>query len=110
MSAAPGLWTHDALRHWLVERVSGYLGLPAAEIDPAVKLRAYGLDSVHALSLCVDVEEAVGLLVEPTLAWDHPTIDAIAAHLAGLLAEDETPREPRHIAPEPRLEEDKGLL
>ncbi|MGW5263735.1 acyl carrier protein [Microbispora sp. NPDC004025] len=70
------------LRRWL------------AEIDPAVKLRTYGLDSIHALSLCVDVEEAVGLLVEPTLAWDHPTIDDIAAHLTGLLSRDPPRREP----------------
>jgi hypothetical protein len=33
----------------------------------------------------VDIEEATGLLVDPTLYWDHPTIDALAAHLTGLL-------------------------
>ncbi|WP_055479978.1 acyl carrier protein [Sphaerimonospora mesophila] len=38
------------------------------------------------LNLCVDIEEATGLLVEPTLAWDHPTIDAITAHLTELLS------------------------
>ncbi|MFJ2029744.1 acyl carrier protein [Streptosporangium sp. NPDC087985] len=78
------------LHRWLTERVATYLQRPPAEIDPTVKLRAYGLDSVHALSLCVDVEEIVGLLVEPTLAWDHPTIDAIAAHLTELLSQDRT--------------------
>ncbi|WP_228644446.1 acyl carrier protein [Microtetraspora sp. AC03309] len=84
---------HD-LRRWLTERVAGYLQRPPAEIDPTVKLRTYGLDSIHALSLCVDVEETVGLLVEPTLAWDHPTIDAIAAHLTELMSQDRT-SEPR---------------
>jgi acyl carrier protein len=82
------------LHRWLTERVADYLQRPPAEIDPMVKLRTYGLDSIHALSLCVDVEEAVGLLVEPTLAWDYPTIDAIAAHLTELLSHDRT-REPR---------------
>ncbi|WP_433496449.1 acyl carrier protein [Sphaerimonospora sp. CA-214678] len=74
------------LRRWLTERVADHLRLAPAEIDPTVRLRTYGLDSVHALSLCVEIEEAVGLLVEPTLAWDHPTIDAMAAHLTGLLS------------------------
>lgn len=94
MNAASAPMSPDDLRRWLIERVAAYLGLPPAEIDPAVKLRTYGLDSVHALSLCVDVEEAVGVLVEPTLPWDHPTIDDIAAHLADLLSEDRTARGP----------------
>ncbi|MGI5157355.1 acyl carrier protein [Microbispora sp. CA-102843] len=94
MNAAPDLGSLSDLRRWLIERVAAYLRLPPAEIDPTVKLRTYGLDSIHALSLCVDVEETVGLLVEPTLAWDYPTIDDIAAHLAGLLAGDRTGQGP----------------
>ncbi|NJP26353.1 acyl carrier protein [Microbispora sp. SCL1-1] len=84
----------DALRRWLIERVAAYLGLPPADIDPTVKLRTYGLDSVHALGLCVDVEETVGVLVEPTMPWDHPTIDDMTAHLADLLPEDRTVQAP----------------
>ncbi|WP_169988331.1 acyl carrier protein [Microbispora sp. H10836] len=94
MNAASEPMPPDDLRRWLTERVAAYLGRPPAEIDPTVKLRTYGLDSIHALSLCVDVEEAVGLLVEPTLAWDHPTIDDIAAHLTDLLSRDRPRREP----------------
>lgn len=94
MNAVPDPGPHGDLRRWLIERVAVYLRLPPAEIDPTVKLRTYGLDSIHALSLCVDVEEAVGLLVEPTLAWDHPTIDDIAAHLAGLLSGGRTGQGP----------------
>ena len=76
------------LHRWLTEKAAGYLGLPPAELDPSAKLRRYGLDSAHALSLCVDIEEATGLLVEPTLPWDHPTIDALAAHLTELLSRE----------------------
>ncbi|MBB2740608.1 UNVERIFIED_ORG: acyl carrier protein [Microbispora rosea subsp. rosea] len=94
MNAVPDPGPHGDLRRWLIERVAVYLRRPPAEIDPTVKLRTYGLDSIHALSLCVDVEEAVGLLVEPTLAWDHPTIDDIAAHLADLLSGDRTGQGP----------------
>ncbi|MFI7625673.1 acyl carrier protein [Microbispora rosea] len=94
MNAASDPMSPGDLRRWLIERVAAYLGLPPAEIDPTVKLRTYGLDSIHSLSLCVDVEEAVGLLVEPTLAWDHPTIEDIAAHLADLLSRDPITRGP----------------
>ncbi|MGW6980813.1 acyl carrier protein [Streptomyces sp. NPDC054932] len=74
------------IQDWLVERVAFYLERPADEIDTAGRLVEIGLDSVYALTLCGDVEDRFGLLVEPTLAWDHPTVDALTAHLAEELA------------------------
>jgi acyl-CoA synthetase (AMP-forming)/AMP-acid ligase II/acyl carrier protein len=72
-----------ALRTWLVDAVAGYLSLPPSQVGSEVKLRSLGLDSVHAMGLCVDIEERWGILVEPTLAWDFPTIDTIVTHLGG---------------------------
>ncbi|MFE2756162.1 acyl carrier protein [Actinosynnema sp. NPDC059335] len=73
----------EALRAWLVNTVAGYLGLPPSRVDADVALRSLGFDSVHAMGLCVDIEERWGILVDPTLAWDFPTVDAIVAHLRG---------------------------
>ena len=68
---------------WLVERIAEYREVPATDIDTAVPLAELGLDSVYVLSLCGDVEDKWGLVVEPTVAWDYPTIDALAVHLHG---------------------------
>ncbi|MFC8433326.1 acyl carrier protein [Streptomyces sp. NPDC057253] len=76
----------QAIRAWLVDRVAYYLERNPADIDEGTQLAEMGLDSVYALTLCGDVEDRFGLVVEPTLAWDHPTIDAITAHLAAELA------------------------
>ncbi|BAC71361.1 MULTISPECIES: acyl carrier protein [Streptomyces] len=76
----------EAIRSWLTERVASYLERPAADIDAGAQLAELGLDSVYALSLCGDVEDHFGLVVEPTMAWDHPTVDAITAFLAAELA------------------------
>lgn len=73
----------EVLRAWLVDVVAGYLGLPPAQVRADVALRSLGFDSVHAMGLCVDIEERWGILVEPTLAWDFPTVDAIVTHLRG---------------------------
>ncbi|MFE3851891.1 acyl carrier protein [Streptomyces griseorubiginosus] len=80
--------THPAadIRGWLVERIAFYLECPREEIDEGAPLVDIGLDSVYALTLCGDVEDHFGLLVEPTMAWDHPTVDAITAHLTEELA------------------------
>ncbi|WLQ63439.1 MULTISPECIES: acyl carrier protein [Streptomyces] len=54
--------------------------------DPEHKLSDLGMDSIHALSLCGEVEERYGLEAESTLAWDHPTIEALTRYLAAELA------------------------
>ncbi|MBB1253130.1 acyl carrier protein [Streptomyces alkaliterrae] len=71
----------DEVVDWLIERVAEYREIPAADVDPDVPLAELGLDSVYVLSLCGDVEDHYGLVVEPTVAWDHPTVDALAKHL-----------------------------
>jgi acyl carrier protein len=73
--------TLEGLTAWLVDRVSVYLKRAPSEIDPVVPLAEYGLDSVAALSLCGDVEDGFGLILDPTVAWDYPTVDALATHL-----------------------------
>ena len=74
------------LRGWLRARVAHYAQLDAAEIDATAALTTYGLDSVYALILCGDIEDHLGLVLEPTVAWDHPSIDALARHLEETLA------------------------
>jgi acyl carrier protein len=77
----------ESLRTWLVAAVAGYLALPPSQVGTGVKLRSLGLDSMHAMQLCVDIEQRWGVLVEPTLAWDFPTIDSIVTHLSGQLGQ-----------------------
>jgi len=36
---------------------------------------------VFALTLCSDLEYEFGIIADPTLAWDYPTIDAMAGYL-----------------------------
>ncbi|WP_030320809.1 acyl carrier protein [Streptomyces sp. NRRL B-3229] len=78
--------TAQDLKTWLTDRIAFYLEVPADTISPDVKLVEYGLESVYALALCGDVEDEFGIEVEPTLAWDHPTVDALAQLLEERLA------------------------
>ncbi|GLF95604.1 acyl carrier protein [Streptomyces yaizuensis] len=71
----------ESLSGWLADRIALYLKRSPSEIVPSVPLAEYGLDSVAALSLCGDIEEDFDLVLEPTVAWDYPTIDALAGHL-----------------------------
>jgi acyl carrier protein len=81
MSAPTTVHTSESLTTWLAERIALYLKRRPSEIDPSVPLAEYGLDSVAALSLCGDIEEDFDLVLEPTVAWDYPTVQALAQHL-----------------------------
>ncbi|MDT9696488.1 acyl carrier protein [Streptomyces sp. P17] len=75
---------------WLTERVAFHLRKPAEDIDPDTPLADYGIDSVAAISICGEIEEEFRIAVSPTIAYDFPTVHAIASHLAELLADRAT--------------------
>jgi acyl carrier protein len=67
----------ETLQGWLAERVATYVQKAPEDIKPNVPLAEYGLDSVYALTLSGDIEDHLGLVLDPTLMWDHPTIAAL---------------------------------
>ncbi len=73
--------TQLELQNFIQQKVAEYLKKPAGEIDMATPLSEYGIDSVSAVSLCADLEDLIGIDVEPTLAWDYPTIEKMAEFL-----------------------------
>ncbi|MEW9533751.1 acyl carrier protein [Microbispora sp. NPDC049125] len=80
------MFDQAGLELWLTEKIAMYLAIAPEAIDPTTPLAEYGMDSVYALSLFGDIEDELGLEVEPTLAWDYPTIVAIAGYLCEELA------------------------
>jgi acyl carrier protein len=79
--------TAELLRPWLVQRVADYTERDPATIDPAAPLSAFGLDSVYALALCGEIEDYLGVSLEATVIWDHPSVDALVAFLCDHPAE-----------------------
>lgn len=76
----------EELRTWLAETIAGYVRCELGDIDPDLPLAEYGLDSVSAMTICADIEDHFGLIVEVTLVWDHPTLGELAGALAAELA------------------------
>lgn len=73
---------------WLTLQVGDYLSLEAGDVQPDMPLAQYGLNSVYALGLCGDIEDEFGITVEPTLAWDYPTIELVAEFIDEQLVGD----------------------
>ncbi|OBK83987.1 type I polyketide synthase [Mycolicibacter sinensis] len=87
---------------WLVDRLSGELELPPAEIDPAKPFAFYGLDSIHAVRLSTALEQFLGCELAPTIAYEYPSIDILSQHLARVAAT--TPAAPDAVAALERTE------
>ncbi len=71
----------DDVQRWLTEEFADRLGISVDELDTGKPLAGYGLDSKTAISLAADLEKIIGQELSPTLAWDYPTIEALARYL-----------------------------
>ena len=71
------------IARWLAAHVAGPLGVSASDVDHRVPLSAFGLGSVQAVALAGELESWLGRPVSPTLAYEFPTIEALARHLSG---------------------------
>ncbi|HLM55061.1 MAG TPA: MupA/Atu3671 family FMN-dependent luciferase-like monooxygenase, partial [Pyrinomonadaceae bacterium] len=73
--------TVEAVREWLVEKVSRSAGIPPEEVDDVQPFRRYGFDSARVVAMVGDLSAWLGRPLPPTLFWDYPTVEAVARHL-----------------------------
>ncbi|MEV4391049.1 SDR family NAD(P)-dependent oxidoreductase [Nonomuraea sp. NPDC049607] len=78
--AGPG---RAEITDWLIARIARLTGLPADQVDPHQSLTGYGLGSRDAIMITGELRDLLDRPVSPTLAYDHPTVEALARHLAG---------------------------
>ncbi|MEU1376884.1 acyltransferase domain-containing protein [Streptomyces triculaminicus] len=70
----------------LVRQVVGEVaGLPPAQVDPDEPFHSLGMNSIMGLELRNRLERLLGTALSPTVVWNHPTAEALAAELAGRL-------------------------
>ena len=88
----PGSANKAQLIEWISAWMRRELKLSSPPSDLHKPFVTFGMDSVHAMMLVGDLEDFLGRRLPPTLAWDHPTVDALAGHLSqGLGPSHDTP-------------------
>src|SRR5579864_3355155 len=73
----------EVIQTWLVAKLSERLGIESHQIDIREPFAGYGLGSTEAVSLAGELAEWLGRKLSPTLAYEYPTVEALARHLAG---------------------------
>lgn len=88
LNASPRLSQHEQrpivedAYAWLVSKLALYLEIDPSDIDSHESFANYGLGSADAVSLSGELEEWLACEVSPTIAYDYPTIDALARFIA----------------------------
>ncbi|AKT40598.1 type I polyketide synthase [Chondromyces crocatus] len=75
--------TASGLKAWLVARVAAISGSDPHQIDARQRFGRHGIDSLHATRLIAELSTRLERSLSPTLIWEYPTIEALAAHLGG---------------------------
>ncbi|WP_342374008.1 type I polyketide synthase [Myxococcus stipitatus] len=82
----------------LREQIGQVLRLSPAKIDPQVSLGSLGLDSLMGLEIRNRLEASLGLRLQATLLWRHPTVEGLVGFLVERL----------QLAPAPKVEQPRN--
>ena len=69
------------ITRWMQAAVAASLHVPAESIDPTQPFTSYGLDSIAAFTLTVELAEWLDRDLPASLFWEFTTIAEIAEHL-----------------------------
>ncbi len=79
---ASARWNKAAIESWLVAWIAKETRLDPSTVDAREPLVNFGLGSRQALLLVGDLEDWLGTRLEPSLAWEHPTVERLSVFLA----------------------------
>lgn len=70
------------IQEWLIAWLSKELEIEANEIDVKEEFVNLGVSSRQAVILTGELEDWLGMTLEPSLAWEYPSIQQLSEYLA----------------------------
>jgi len=74
----------QVIEDWLVGEIANQQGVDPEQIDVSDSFVDLGLDSASGVALAGDLAKLLGIPLPETLAWEYPSIAALADHIAGV--------------------------
>ena len=66
---------------WLTLKFADWLEVAPDELDSQQPIASYGLDSISAVTLSVQLEEELCVELDTAVLWERPTLESLAEHL-----------------------------
>jgi acyl carrier protein len=84
--------TQVEIQEWLITQISDTVYIDQDEIDIRSPFSSFGLSSKDAVILSGDLEDWLNRRLSPTIVYEYPSIESLAAYLSedGFLREPET--------------------
>ena len=83
MSISPA--DHE-IAEWLASYIGELTARPSAEIDRNATFESFGIDSANIIGITGELQDELGISIDPEAAYDYPTIQSLASYLAGQAA------------------------
>ncbi len=72
----------ESIQEWLIDYLAQLLDIDPGSVDVTRSFSSYGLDSSATVGMTGDLEDWLGVELDPTLVYDYPTIEQLTDHLA----------------------------
>jgi acyl transferase domain-containing protein/acyl-CoA synthetase (AMP-forming)/AMP-acid ligase II/acyl carrier protein len=89
------------LERWLTRELSIRVKMPVTAVDPTEPIANYGLHSADMVGLVGELERLLDRKLPATLAWEYPSVQALAGYLSA--TEDDGPDAADPIRPADRV-------
>ena len=73
--------TSAEIRLWLQQELAALMEIAPSDLPFDIPLTKLGVDSLVAVRLAGVIGDRFASVVEPTIMFDHPSIDALAIYL-----------------------------
>lgn len=77
------------VQKWLLGWIQRELGIASHELNVKRSFADYGMDSMKAVELAQDLEDWLGQPLDTTVAWNFPTMEALAVYLVEDVQKDD---------------------
>jgi acyl carrier protein len=74
--------SESQIRDWCMSYIKQNVDQPASELSPDNTFAEMGLDSATSVYFVVELEEWLGLELDPEIVGEYPTIGGLAHYLA----------------------------
>ena len=71
----------ETIQTWLITYLSQLLEIEPTTVDISHSFESYGLDSSTTIGLTADLEDWLGIELDPTLLYEYSNIEELSQHL-----------------------------